>query len=78
MAVDRLKTCDDIVALAEELGVPRRVLYNWRDQLDPVDTSDEVPPENPRESTLRKEVSPGPGGHPEIVGQMTVEVAATA
>jgi predicted RNase H-like nuclease (RuvC/YqgF family) len=57
MAVDRLKTCDNIVALAEELGVPRRVLYNWRDQLDPVDTSNEAPPENPRESTLRKEVS---------------------
>lgn len=57
MAVERLKTCDNIVALSEELGVPRRVLYNWRDRLDPVDTSDEPPPENPRESTLRKEVS---------------------
>ena len=29
----------------------------WRDQLDPVDISAEPPPENPRESTLRKEVS---------------------
>jgi transposase-like protein len=57
MAVERLKTCDNIVALAEELGVPRRVLYNWRDRLDPVDMGDEAVPENSRESTLRKEVS---------------------
>jgi hypothetical protein len=32
-------------------------LYKWRDQLDPVDIGDEPLPENPRESTLRKEVS---------------------
>jgi hypothetical protein len=32
-------------------------LYNWRDQLDPIDVGDGPPPENPRESTLRKEVS---------------------
>jgi transposase-like protein len=57
MAVERLKVCDNIVGLAEELGVPRRLLYNWRDQLDPIDVGDGPPPENPRESTLRKEVS---------------------
>src|SRR5580692_3426046 len=57
MAVERLKRCENIVALSEELGVHRRLLYKWRDQLDPVDIGDESPPENPRESTLRKEVS---------------------
>ena len=57
MAVERLKRCENIVALSEELGVHRRLLYKWRDQLDPVDISDEPSPENPRESTLRKEVS---------------------
>lgn len=57
MAVERLKRCENIVALSEELGVHRRLLYKWRDQLDPVDISAEPPPENPRESTLRKEVS---------------------
>ncbi|HEX9248835.1 MAG TPA: transposase [Gemmatimonadaceae bacterium] len=57
MAVERLKRCDNIVALSEELGVHRRLLYKWRDQLDPVDIGDEPPPANPRESTLRKEVS---------------------
>jgi transposase-like protein len=56
MAVERLKRCENIVALSEELGV-HRLLYKWRDQLDPVDIGDEPPPENPRESTLRKEVS---------------------
>jgi transposase-like protein len=53
MAVERLKRCENIVALSEELGVHRRLLYKWRDQLDPVDIGDEPLPENPRESTLR-------------------------
>lgn len=56
MAVERLKKCDNIVALSQELGVHRRLLYKWRDQLDPVDVPEESPPENSRESTLRKEV----------------------
>ena len=57
MAVERLKRCENIVALSEELGVHRRLLYKWRDQLDPVDIGDEPLPENPRESTLRKEIN---------------------
>ena len=32
MPVERLKSCDNIVALSEELGVHRRLLYKWRDQ----------------------------------------------
>ena len=57
MAVERLKSCENIVVLAEELGVHRRLLYKWRDQLDPVDGGQECPAENSRESTLRKENS---------------------
>jgi transposase-like protein len=57
MAVERLKNCDNIVALSRELGVHRRLLYKWRDQLDPAEVSEESPPQNSRESTLRKEVS---------------------
>ena len=38
-------------------GAGRSSAAVWRDQLDPVDISAEPPPENPRESTLRKEVS---------------------
>src|SRR5271155_109863 len=55
MAVERMKRCENIVALSEELGVSRRLLYRWRDQLDPIEGRQEPPPESPRESTLRKE-----------------------
>jgi len=57
MAVERLKNCNNIVALARELGVHRRLLYKWREQLDPAEIPEEAPPQNSRESTLRKEVS---------------------
>lgn len=53
MAVDRLKSCENIGALAEELGVHRRLLYKWRDRLEPLDNKE--PPECARESTLRQE-----------------------
>jgi transposase-like protein len=52
MAVEKLKTCDNIVALSEELGVHRRLLYKWRDQLEPIDDG-QVPPENIKERDLR-------------------------
>jgi transposase-like protein len=55
MAVERMKRCENIMALSEELGVARRLLYLWRQQLDPVEGHQEPPPESPRESTLRKE-----------------------
>jgi transposase-like protein len=55
MAVGRMKHCENIVALSEELGISRRLLYRWRHQLDPIDGGHEPPPESPRESTLRKE-----------------------
>ena len=52
MVVERLKSCDNIVALAQELGLHRRLLYKWRDQLEPVEH------EEPRPSTpeLRQQV----------------------
>lgn len=56
MAVYRLTQCDNIVALAKELGISRRLLYTWREQLEPVERS-EGPAANSRETTLRKEVS---------------------
>lgn len=44
MAVERLTGCDNIVALSSEPGVHRsepgvhrRLLYKWRDQLEPID-----------------------------------------
>ena len=56
MAVERLKSCDNIVALSEELGVHRRLLYQWRDGSDAGEGDEESPPGNRRESTLRKEI----------------------
>jgi transposase-like protein len=56
MAVDRLTQCDNIVELAKELGISRRLLYTWREKLEPVE-SGEGAPANSREITLRKEVS---------------------
>src|SRR5271156_5349240 len=55
MAVERLKGCDNIVALSAELGVHRRLLYKWRDQLEPIDDG-QAPPENSKERELRLQV----------------------
>ncbi len=33
MAVDRLTQRDNILALAKELGISRRLLYTWREKL---------------------------------------------
>jgi transposase-like protein len=56
-AVERLKSCDNIVELSQELGVHQRLLYKWRDQFDPFDPSAKSSPENAREATLRKEIN---------------------
>ena len=56
MAVERLKSCDNVVALAKELGVPRRALYRWHDQLEPIDDG-QAPPENGRERDLRLQIA---------------------
>jgi transposase-like protein len=46
------------VALAQELGVSRRQLYRWRDELDPEEPgAGKSPGQTSRTSTLRKEVS---------------------
>jgi transposase-like protein len=56
MAVERLNHCENIVELAKELGISRRLLYTWREKLEPV-ASGEGPPATSRESKLRHEVS---------------------
>ena len=56
MAVQRLKSCENIVALSEELGVHRRLLYKWRDQLEPIE-DDLGPPADSRERELRQQVA---------------------
>ena len=56
MCVERMKQCDNIEALAEELDIHRRMLYRWRDQFDPVEKSEGSPPPS-GEARLRQEVS---------------------
>jgi transposase-like protein len=56
MCVERMKQCDNIGALAKELNIHRRVLYRWRDQLEPVAKGRGAPPQS-REARLRNEVN---------------------
>jgi len=51
-AVEQMRGGNNIVRLARELGVCRRVLYNWRDQLD----ESNAPPTRTRELILRKQI----------------------
>ena len=57
LCVERMKQCDSIGALAKELGIHRRMLYRWRDQLDPVAKGKGSAPPNSPEAKLRQEVS---------------------
>ncbi len=52
MCVERMKQCDDIVALSKELDIHRRLLYRWRDQLDPVEKGEWPPPQNSRDELI--------------------------
>jgi transposase-like protein len=51
-AIERMNACGNIVGLARELGVSRRVLYQWRDRLEQTDSS----PGRSRELILRKQI----------------------
>jgi transposase len=55
ICVERMKQCNDIGALAKELDVHRRMLYRWRDQLDPAEKREGPPPQS-GEARLRKQV----------------------
>ena len=57
VCVERMRHCDNIGALAKELGIHRRMLYRWRDQLDPLEKGEGPAPQSLSEATLRKEVS---------------------
>ena len=51
-AVERMNACGNIVGLARELGVSRRVLYQWRDRMEQTDSV----PGRSRELILRKQI----------------------
>jgi len=55
MAVERMKCCRSVLELAQELGVHRSVLYQWRDQLAPLDRAEWQAAGEARESRLQWE-----------------------
>ena len=51
MALERMRSCANVSALAKELGVDRTVLYHWRNWMDPETGSADSPVRE-----LRKEI----------------------
>ena len=56
MAVERLRTSEDVGELAEELGVTRRCLYKWRKKLEMVEAGQEASRPSTHASAHRKEI----------------------
>jgi transposase-like protein len=56
MAVERLKGCENVLALARELGIHHRLLYKWRDRYEPMDDGGGAP-ENGKERELRLRIA---------------------
>jgi transposase-like protein len=55
MAVERMETCADVEALAQELGVTRRCLYKWRKKLEGVEPGEEAARPGTRVASHRRE-----------------------
>ena len=68
MALERLKSCASVTALAEELGVHRTVLYHWQRQKEPGEAG-EVSRNSPVRE-LRKQVR----DLKRLLGEKTLEV----
>ena len=56
MAVECMRSCDNIGDLAKELGVGRRCLYKWQANLDHLEPGEEAPRTNSHESSYRQQV----------------------
>jgi transposase len=55
MAVERMRSCENVGDLAQELGVTRRCLYKWRAKLDLVGPGEEWARPNTHEGFYRKQ-----------------------
>jgi transposase-like protein len=52
-AFEQMKSCDNVLGLSRQLGIPRRLLYNWRDRFE-----EAGPPQTlSRELILRKQIT---------------------
>src|SRR5258705_12777919 len=56
MAVDRMKTSEDVRGLARELGVTRRCLYKWRSKLEAAEPGEEASRPSTHAAAHRKEI----------------------
>src|SRR6516162_4652748 len=56
MAVERMRSSDNIGDLAKELGVGRRCLYKWQAKLDHLEPGEEAPRTSTHESSYRQQV----------------------
>jgi len=56
MAVERMRTCEDVGELAQELGVTRRCLYKWRTKLEVVEPGEEASRPSTHAAAHRKEI----------------------
>ena len=52
-AFEQMKSCDNVLGLSRELGIPRRLLYNWRDRFEEIDS----PHTRSRELILRRQIT---------------------
>ena len=56
MAVERLRTCDDVNELARKLGVTRRCLYKWRVKLETIELGEDASRPSTHTSSYRKQI----------------------
>lgn len=54
MVVERMKESNNITVLAAELGLERKLMYNWREQFEPRESDIKAPPQT-REARLERE-----------------------
>ena len=72
-ALERMKTCKNVKLLARELGVPRQLLYIWKQQAEGRKKASEPgASEDPRERRIR-ELEKQVGELKGVVGQKTLE-----
>jgi hypothetical protein len=55
MAVEHMRTCEDVGQLAQDLGVTRRCLYKWRAKLDLVAPGEEAARPSTHKGSYRKQ-----------------------
>jgi predicted RNase H-like nuclease (RuvC/YqgF family) len=56
MAVERLRTSEDVGELAQELGVTRRCLYKWRAKLEAIEPGEDASRPSTHTSVYLKQI----------------------